>query len=559
MVNRGSSTEPAATVTDVLPAEVAVTGVTTTQGSCTTGASVVCDLGSLAVGATAIVNIDGSVAAGSGQITNVATVAGVNLDPFPNNNVATDVTALNNSPNAVDQSVATPAATPIVVDVLLGATDPDGDAVVVTAAGPATSGSVVVNSDGTVTYTPNVGFKGVDTFPFTVTDGRGGFDTAIVTVTVANAPPVAVDDAAATPPATAVTIPVLANDSDPNGDALTVTAVTQPAGGVATGVVTLNADGTVTFLPDPTFRGIATFTYTVSDGTDSVVATVTVEVPDQAPAAVDDFAVTPSGTAVTVPVLANDVDPNGDTLSVVAGSLSVPANGGAVQLNGDGTVTYTPLAGFKGVDTFTYDVTDGLLTSTATVFVTVLNAPPVAMDDDVTTAPDTPIDIAVLADDSDPNGDVLTVIGVTPPGNGSVVVNADGTVTYTPNPGFKGTDTFIYTITDGTDMASATVTVIVPNNPPNAANDARTTESGVAVTVPVLANDSDPNGDVLTVIGVGAPSNGVVVVNADGTVTYTPDPGFSGVDTFTYTVSDGTDTATGDRDDHRCQWSAGCG
>jgi hypothetical protein len=136
---------------------------------------------------------------------------------------------------------------------------------------------VVLNPDGTVTYTPNVGFKGIDAYTYTISDGTDTA-TATVTISVANALPVAVDDDAATAPGTATTIDVLATDFDPNGDPLTVVSVTQPAGGTATGVVVLNPDGTVTFTPHPAFRGTATFTYTISDGTDIATATVTVVV-----------------------------------------------------------------------------------------------------------------------------------------------------------------------------------------------------------------------------------------------------------------------------------------
>ncbi|MDH3308124.1 MAG: Ig-like domain-containing protein, partial [Acidimicrobiia bacterium] len=470
VTNRGPAPEPTATVTDVLPAGFVVSSATPSQGTCSTGATVSCNLGGLAVGATATVDIFGTVAAGSGQITNTASVDGANLDILPNNNLATAVAMLNNPPAAIDQAAATASGTPVVVPVLTGASDPDGDPLTTATAGPAANGSIVIG-DGTVTYTPDPGFKGVDTFTFTISDGQGGFDTAVVTVTVANAPPVAVDDAAATPPAAPVTVTVLANDSDPNGDPLTVTSVTQPAGGATTGVVVLNPDGTITFTPAAPFRGNAVFTYSITDGTDPATATVTIQVPDQAPAAVDDAVITPAGTPVVVAVLANDIDPNADPISVVPASLSVPTSGGTVVLNGDDTVTYTPPVGFKGIDTFTYEVTDGLLTSPGTVMVTVSNAPPVAVDDTMTAPPGTPVVVIVTTNDSDPNGDGLTVIDVSPPAAGSAVVNPDGTVTYTPAPGFKGIDSFTYTVSDGTDTATATVSVTVSNTPPRPAND----------------------------------------------------------------------------------------
>ncbi len=115
--------------------------------------------------------------------------------------------------------------------VLAGASDPDGDVVMTASAGPAGNGSVVINADGTVIYTPAPDFKGDDTFPFTVTDGQGGYATAMVTVTVANAAPVPADDHAATLPNTPTIVNASANDVDPNLDPLTIVAVTQPVVG----------------------------------------------------------------------------------------------------------------------------------------------------------------------------------------------------------------------------------------------------------------------------------------------------------------------------------------
>ena len=504
----------------------------------------VCDLSSLAVGASATIDISGTIAAGTGQITNTVTVAGDNLDRFPSNNTANAVTALNNPPTAVGQAVSTPTNTPIAASALTGATDLDGNTVVLFAAGPASNGVVVVNADGTVTYTPNAGYTGPDSFEFTLSDGRGGFGTATVDITVDNAPPVANPDTVATPGNTAITIPVLDNDTDLNGDALTVVAgsATVPANGTAT----INADDTITYIPDPTFRGTDTFDYTITDGLSTSTATVTIIVPDIAPIAIPDFATLDPNTvtSIDIPVLGNDVDDNGDTLTVVPGSATVPANGTAA-INANGTITYTPTPGFEGPDTFDYTITDGTETSTTTVTVTVLNTIPTATNNTANTPPATPVTIDVVGDDTDPNPtDLLTVIGIGTPTNGTAVLNPDGTITYTPNPGFKGSDTFDYTMTDGTDTATATITITVEDAPPVANSDSRTTPTNTPVTVPVTANDFDPNGDALIVTAVTTPSNGTATINADGTITYTPNDGYKGPDSFTYTITDGISTAT---------------
>ncbi|TAK79463.1 MAG: tandem-95 repeat protein [Dehalococcoidia bacterium] len=271
------------------------------------------------------------------------------------------------------------------------------------------------------------------------------------------------------------------------------------------------------------------------------VAGVTLDIPNNPPAAVDDPATTPEDTAVTVPVPANDSDVDGDTLSVA--SVTQGAYG-TVAINSDGTVTYTPAANFNGTDTFTYTVSDGhggTATAIVTATVTPVNDPPVAGDDSATTPEDTAVMVSVLGNDSDVDGDTLSVASVTQGAHGTVAINGDGTVTYTPAPNFNGTDTFTYTVSDGftADEAEVTVTVAPVNDAPVALDDTATTDAGTPVTVPVLTNDTDIDGDMLTVTAVGSAGNGSAVLSADGTVTYTPAPGFSGTDTFSYTVVDG--------------------
>ena len=414
----------------------------------------------------------------------------------------------------------------------------------------------MINGDGTITYTPDLHFNGTDTFTYTITDGQGGTDTATVTVSVVpvNDAPVANPDSDTTPEDTPTTIPVLANDTDIEGDTLTVALVTQPANGT----VVINGDGTVTYTPDPNFNGTDTFTYRVcDDGTpvacDEGTVTVTVTPQNDPPIAVDDLDATDEDAPVTVAVLTNDSDPDGDPLTIT--SVSDPANG-SVVINGDGTVTYTPDANYTGTDTFTYTISDsngGTDTATVTITVSPVGDRPIAIDDSVTTPEDTPIVIPaadLLANDTDPDGDPLTITSVTDSANGTVVLDVSGNVVYTPDPDFSGTDTFTYQVCDpglACDTATVTVTVTPVNDPPVAVDDTATTVEDTPVDVVVLANDSDPEGDPLTVTSiVTVPANGTAVINGDGTITYTPDPNFSGVDAFQYEISDGnggTDTA----------------
>ena len=170
-----------------------------------------------------------------------------------------------------------------------------------------------------------------------------------------------------------------------------------------------------------------------------------------------------------------------------------------------------------------------------------------------TTNEDTPVTVPVLTNDTDIEGDTLSVTLITQPANGTTVLNPDGTVTYTPDPDFVGTDTFTYRVCDdGTpvrcDEGSVTVDVLAQNDSPVAADDLSATDEDTPVAISVLTNDTDPDGDTLSVTAVTDPPNGTAVINPDGTITYTPDLNYVGTDTFTYTISDGNGgTDTGHR------------
>ncbi len=261
------------------------------------------------------------------------------------------------------------------------------------------------------------------------------------------------------------------------------------------------------------------------------------------PDAQDDEATTAEDTAVSIDVLANDTDPDGDTLTVQ--NVNDPPLGTAVN-NGDGTVTYTPAPNFAGTDTFTYDACDpqGLCDpATVTVTVTPVNDRPDAKDDSASTVKKTQVTIAVLANDTDPDGDSLNVRSVGQPAKGTATRNADNTVTYKPSGSFVGTDSFTYTACDRPtgglcDTATVTVTVTEANREPKAKDDEACATKNTPLTINVLANDSDPDGDALTVAVTQQPAKGTAVRNADNTVTYTPNPGFTGSDAFRYRACD---------------------
>jgi Ca2+-binding RTX toxin-like protein len=259
-----------------------------------------------------------------------------------------------------------------------------------------------------------------------------------------------------------------------------------------------------------------------------------------APVANDDSLTTDEDNSASINVLANDSDPEGGPLTVVSAS----AEHGVVTIGPDGKLTYTPDPDYNGEDTITYVIEDdhgNQDTAEVGVTVTPVNDLPVATDDDATTNEDEPIVIEVLGNDSDVDGDPLTVTSASA-GHGTVTIGADGKLTYTPDPDWNGTDTITYEISDGnggTDSATVTVTVCPVNDAPVAVDDVANVDYGTPAVISVLLNDYDVDGDPLSINGVPTALHGTVTVNADGTLTYTPDAGYSGPDTISYEISDG--------------------
>lgn len=458
------------------------------------------------------------------------------------------------APVATDDSAMTNEESAVAIPLLENDYNSSGAPLTVSGVTQGSFGSVTINPSGTVTYTPGVNFHGSDSFSYTLSEPSGLTDNAAVSITVApvNDVPDAVDDTAATITGAPVAIAVLANDTDPDGDTLLVVYVWHPLNGTAT----VNANGTITYTPNAGFQGTDTFSYMVQDGpggpsdlVDTALVTITVQ-GNRAPDAVNDSATTNEDAPVTVSVKSNDTDPDGDTLTITAVTQGTK---GSVSINAGSTVTYTPNANANGSDSFTYTISDGRGgVDTATVAVTIapVNDAPDAVDDSATTNEDTAKTVLVRSNDTDIDGNTLTITAVTQGTKGSVSINAGTSVTYTPNANATGSDSFTYTISDGdggTDTATVSITITAVNDVPDAVNDSVITDEDVAATIAVKSNDTDGDGDNLTITAVTQGTKGSVVINGDGTVAYTPNADVNGTDSFTYTISDGnggTDTAT---------------
>ena len=452
------------------------------------------------------------------------------------------VGAVNDAPDAVDDTATTDEDTAVTVDVLANDTDPDGDTLTIKSATvPADQGTVDI-VDNKLVFTPADDFNGDATITYVVQDGNGGEDTgeAVVTVNPVNDDPVAVDDTATTDEDTAVTVDVLANDTDVDGDTLTIKSATVPADQGTVEIV----DNKVVFTPADNFNGDATITYVVQDGNggeDTGEAVVTVGAVNDGPVAVDDTATTDEDTAVTVDVLANDTDADGDTLTIK--SATVPADQGTVDIV-DNKLVFTPADDFNGDATITYVVQDGNGgedTGEAVVTVTPVNDDPVAVDDTATTDENTQVTIDVLANDTDVDGDTLTIKSATVPADQGTVDIVDNKVVFTPATDFVGDATITYVVQDGNggeDTGEAVVTVNNVNDAPDAVDDVAATFNQDSVLIDALANDTDPDGDKLTITNVAVPAALGVAVIQDNKVLFTPAANYEGIVNISYTVED---------------------
>ncbi|HTK77374.1 MAG TPA: tandem-95 repeat protein [Gemmataceae bacterium] len=428
-----------------------------------------------------------------------------------------------------------------------------GNLTAVLVSGPA-HGTLTLNADGSFSYTPAANYNGSDSFAYKANDGSldGNTATVSLTVTAVNDAPVAANDSQSTAEDTSLTISapgVLGNDTDVEGSPLTAVLVAGPAHGT----VTLNADGSFTYTPAANYNGSDSFTYMANDGAlNSSPATVSLTITpvNDAPVAVNDSYTTAEDTVLTVAapgVRANDFDVDGDPINALL--VEGPLHG---TVTWDGTFTYTPAPNYNGSDFFTYRDIDpsGALSSVATVSLTItpVNDPPVAANDNSTTAEDTPLTVSapgVLGNDSDVDGDALTAVLVAGPAHGTLALNANGSFTYNPAANYNGADSFTYKARDlsgalsGVGTVSLTVTPV--NDPPVAANESYTTaeEAPLTLAAPgVLANDTDVDGDALTAVLVTGPAHGTLTLNSSGSYTYTPAAAYNGPDSFTYKARD---------------------
>ncbi len=399
-------------------------------------------------------------------------------------------------------------------------------------------GTVVINPNGTFTYTPAANSHGGDAFTFFVNDGTANSQEALVKVSITSA-----NDA---PVVSNVSLTVLKNNNlpgtltstDADGDSVTFAVGTV---GPSHGTVVIRPNGTFTYTPATDYFGPDSFTYKANDGTaDSAEATVSITVsnnilPVATPGAFTTNEDTPHSGSVTA------TDANSDPLTYHLGTVA-PAHG-TVTINPNGTFTYTPAADFHGADSFSFYANDGTGNSpeaTIAVTITSVNDAPVANAASFSTNEDTPQSGAFTSFDLDADTMIFSA-GSIAPAHGTVTISPNGSYVYTPAANFSGTDSFTFKVNDGTvNSADATVTVTVNavNDLPTVTNGTGTVAENGVLTGSVATLGTDAENEALTFAAVTQPTHGSLTFNSNGTFTYTPTANYSGTDSFTFKAND---------------------
>ncbi|MCS0363295.1 tandem-95 repeat protein, partial [Vibrio diabolicus] len=456
-----------------------------------------------------------------------------------------DIKPVNDAPIATNDAIQTDEDSQVVIDVLANDSDIEGDDLSITSASVSEEQGIVEIVDGKLVFTPAENFNGNATISYTISDGELEDEAQVsVTVNSVNDAPIALNDATITEEDTSVTIDVLPNDTDVDGDELSIQSASVPSDQGTVEII----DGKLVFTPAENFHGDAEITYTITDGalTDQATVNVTVNAVNDTPvveSSIADQTLAEDFTPYTIDLNTAFSDVDGDLAFSVSGNSNVN-----VSIE-NGIATISPTADWNGSEELMFTATDPSGESASqTVNFTV--APVADIESDrATVVEDTPTIINVLGNDTFEGDDKVVSLDTSKgPANGTVSVNPDGSVTYTPNDNYHGTDSFTYIVTSGGVLESTTVNVDVTpvNDAPMAKDDTATTQEDTAVTIDVLPNDTDVDGDKLSIESASLPKEQGTVEVVNGKLVFTPAENFNGDAEITYTITDGvlTDQAT---------------
>ncbi len=390
-----------------------------------------------------------------------------------------------------------------------------------------------------LSYTPNTNYSGSDSFTFSISDGTSSSNIATVSITVTNIndAPIA-NDQSVTVDEDSNNNVITLNGSDIEGDTLTYTVETAPANGTLGGTVP-----NLSYTPNTNYTGTDSFTFSINDGTtnsNTATISITIDNINDAPTAIaQTISVDEDSNNNVITLSGSDIE--GDTLTYTI--ETAPANG---TLSGTApNLSYTPNANYSGSDSFTFSVSDGTATSnTATISITIdnINDAPIATAQTISVNEDSNNNVITLSG-SDIDGDTLSYTIESNPNNGTL----SGTVpnlSYTPNANYTGTDSFTFSINDGTatsNIATVSITVININDAPKAIDQSITINEDSSNNVITLSG-SDLDGDTLSYTVETTPGNGTLSGTAPN-LSYTPNANYTGTDSFTFSINDGTATS----------------
>ncbi|MBL7943643.1 MAG: tandem-95 repeat protein, partial [Flavobacteriales bacterium] len=454
----------------------------------------------------------------------------------------TFVHAQNQAPIAGDDEAVTQEDNAVSGDLSENDTDPNGDALTYSLVTGTPDGSIVINADGTYTYTPNTNAYGIEYLYYQVCDPDGLCDTGelLIAVFFVNDPPVLADDMLTAPQGQTVSIDLGDNDLDLDDEPIDYIVLSNPSHGS----FTLNINGTFSYTPTPGYTGpddVIVMGCDPCEACDISNIIINVTPPNGPPVTGDDYIYLDEDASTMGDLTGNDSDPDGDVLTY---TLLAPPASGTLVVNPDGTFTFTPAANFNGNLTAWYqacDQTGHCDQAMLIIEVGEVNDAPQTVNDTYTVNEDGILTGNVLTNDLELENETLECGVMSQPTHGTLSLSPNGNFTYTPTANYVGTDSFTYVALDpfgeqGIGLVS--ITVVNVNETPIANNETKYLNEDATATGNVSTNDSDPDGDVLTYTVLDGANNGTFVLNANGTYTYTPNNNFAGLDFVVYNACD---------------------